>query len=196
VLALMGVALESPDHTTLSRRSQHLDVALNFVPVNEPVHLIIDSTELSIVGDRLRARHPKSQEDEAIIACNILNRMIAIGRPESVAIGSRRRSLTRDLLPRTYSCTDAGDIDHRARALGRRLHREPGRPEHFSRHESSHEHSVSDSPFENREKDRSLRGFLARCGETSHLRIDEARQIALPLRDGWARMLLIAADSS
>jgi hypothetical protein len=40
----------------------------------------------SIVGDRLRARHPKSQEAEAIIACNILNRMIAIGRPESFAI--------------------------------------------------------------------------------------------------------------
>jgi hypothetical protein len=40
----------------------------------------------SIVGDRLRARHPKSQEAEAIIACNILNRMIAIGRPESFVI--------------------------------------------------------------------------------------------------------------
>jgi hypothetical protein len=42
----------------------------------------------SIIGDRLRARHPKSQEIEAIIACNILNRMIAIGRPESFAIGA------------------------------------------------------------------------------------------------------------
>ena len=42
----------------------------------------------SIVGDRLRARHPKSQEAEAIIACNILNRMIAMGRPEPGAIGS------------------------------------------------------------------------------------------------------------
>jgi IS5 family transposase len=40
----------------------------------------------SVVGDRLRARHPKSQEAEAIIACNVLNRMIAIGRPESFAI--------------------------------------------------------------------------------------------------------------
>ena len=42
----------------------------------------------SIVGGRLRARHPESQKAEAIIACNILNRMIAIGRPESVVIGS------------------------------------------------------------------------------------------------------------
>ncbi len=42
----------------------------------------------SIVGDRLRARHPKSQEVEALMACNILNRMIALGRPESFAIGA------------------------------------------------------------------------------------------------------------
>jgi IS5 family transposase len=47
----MGVDLEAPDHTTLSRRSQHLDVALNLVPVNEPIHLIVDSTGLSIVGE-------------------------------------------------------------------------------------------------------------------------------------------------
>ena len=42
----------------------------------------------SIIGDRLRARHPKSQEAEALIACNILNQMLEIGRPESVAIGA------------------------------------------------------------------------------------------------------------
>jgi hypothetical protein len=42
----------------------------------------------SIVGDRLRARHPESQEVEAIIACNILNRMARLGVPESLAIGT------------------------------------------------------------------------------------------------------------
>jgi len=42
----------------------------------------------SIIGDRLRARHPKSQEAEALIACNILNRMTDLGRPESFAIGA------------------------------------------------------------------------------------------------------------
>ncbi len=41
----------------------------------------------SIIGDRLRARHPRSQEVEALIACNILNRMTDLGRPESFAIG-------------------------------------------------------------------------------------------------------------
>jgi IS5 family transposase len=42
----------------------------------------------SIIGGRLRARHPKSQEAEAVIACDILNRMAALGSPESFAIGS------------------------------------------------------------------------------------------------------------
>ena len=40
----------------------------------------------TIIADRLRARRPKSQKAEAIIACNILNRMIALGRPVSCAI--------------------------------------------------------------------------------------------------------------
>jgi hypothetical protein len=35
----------------------------------------------------LRARHPKAQEAEALLACHILNRMFALGRPESFAIG-------------------------------------------------------------------------------------------------------------
>ena len=51
VFSLMGVDLEAPDHTTLSRRSQHLNVDLHLVPANEPIHLIIDSTGLSIVGE-------------------------------------------------------------------------------------------------------------------------------------------------
>ena len=42
----------------------------------------------AIIGDRLRARHPKSQATEALIACNILNRMIALGRSESFATGA------------------------------------------------------------------------------------------------------------
>jgi len=41
----------------------------------------------TIIGGRIRARHPKSQEAEALIACNILNQMAEIGRPTSCAIG-------------------------------------------------------------------------------------------------------------
>ena len=39
----------------------------------------------SIIGHRLRARSQESQETEAIIACNILNRIAEIGRPTSFA---------------------------------------------------------------------------------------------------------------
>ena len=51
VLAQMGVDLEAPDHTTLSRRSQRLEVRLQRIPAGDPMHLIVDSTGLSIVGE-------------------------------------------------------------------------------------------------------------------------------------------------
>ena len=51
VLSLMALDLEAPDHTTLSRRSQGLNVELHRVSVDQPIHLIIDSTGLSIVGE-------------------------------------------------------------------------------------------------------------------------------------------------
>jgi hypothetical protein len=47
----MSLDLEAPDHTALSRRSQYLDVDLQLVAANEPIHLIVDSTGLSIVGE-------------------------------------------------------------------------------------------------------------------------------------------------
>ena len=51
VLALMRVDLDAPDHTTLSRRSQRLKVTLRRVPACGPIHLMIDSTGLSVVGE-------------------------------------------------------------------------------------------------------------------------------------------------
>ena len=40
----------------------------------------------SVIGGRLRARHPESQEAEALIACTLLNRMFELGRPKSFAM--------------------------------------------------------------------------------------------------------------
>jgi hypothetical protein len=51
LFGLMGLDLPAPDHTTLSRRSQHLDVTLRRIPPRESTHLVIDSTGLSIVGE-------------------------------------------------------------------------------------------------------------------------------------------------
>ncbi|MBN4048022.1 IS5 family transposase [bacterium AH-315-O15] len=51
VLSLMDVDLEAPDHTTLSRRSRHLDIELYRIPSKGPIHVVVDSTGLSIVGE-------------------------------------------------------------------------------------------------------------------------------------------------
>ena len=40
----------------------------------------------SIIGDGLRARSPAGQESEAVLGCEILNRMTALGRPVSYRI--------------------------------------------------------------------------------------------------------------
>jgi hypothetical protein len=47
----MDLDLEAPDHTTLSRRSQHINIQLVRVSTKDPLHLIVDSTGLSIVGE-------------------------------------------------------------------------------------------------------------------------------------------------
>ena len=41
----------------------------------------------SIFGGALRARSPAGQVAEALVACNVLNQMTALGRPDSYAIG-------------------------------------------------------------------------------------------------------------
>ena len=51
ILSVMGVSLEAPDHTTLSRRSQVLRVATDALPANGAVHLVVDSTGLSVMGE-------------------------------------------------------------------------------------------------------------------------------------------------
>ena len=47
---LRGLDLRSPDHTTLSRRGQHLDLRPRGGPWRAGLHLLIDSTGLSIAG--------------------------------------------------------------------------------------------------------------------------------------------------
>ena len=44
LFVLMGIDRTAPDHTTLSRRGQSLDLSLRRMPTEEPVHLFIDST--------------------------------------------------------------------------------------------------------------------------------------------------------
>ena len=50
LFGMMRLDLSAPDYTTLSRRSQHLPRRLRLVPTDEGLHLVLDSTGLSIVG--------------------------------------------------------------------------------------------------------------------------------------------------
>ena len=51
IFGMLGLELSAPDHTTLSRRGQHLDLPLRRAPTGAGLHLIVDSTGLSIVGE-------------------------------------------------------------------------------------------------------------------------------------------------
>ena len=51
VLALMGLAVRVPDHTTLSRRQADLAVAMPTQPKDQPLHLVVDATGLKVYGE-------------------------------------------------------------------------------------------------------------------------------------------------
>lgn len=51
LLRLMGLNLPTPDHTTLSRRARTLNIRIKRRTSNKPLHLIVDSTGLSIHGE-------------------------------------------------------------------------------------------------------------------------------------------------
>ncbi|AMY09350.1 Transposase DDE domain protein [Luteitalea pratensis] len=51
ILTVMRTNLDAPDHTTLSRREQLLNVAGHKTLATGPLHLIVDSTGLSVVGE-------------------------------------------------------------------------------------------------------------------------------------------------
>ena len=51
IFGMLGLELSTPDHTTLSRRGQHLDLPLRRAPTGAGLHFIVDSTGLSIVGE-------------------------------------------------------------------------------------------------------------------------------------------------
>ncbi len=47
----MGIELEVPDHSTLSRRLSKLSVKLPVVPKDEAVHVVVDSTGVKVYGE-------------------------------------------------------------------------------------------------------------------------------------------------
>ena len=51
LISLMGLDLKTPDHTTLSRRNGSVVVPMLAKNHDGPIHLVIDSTGLKMVGD-------------------------------------------------------------------------------------------------------------------------------------------------
>lgn len=51
LFTLMGVELEVPDHSTLSRRLSKLSVELPVVPKNKAIHVVVDSTGVKVYGE-------------------------------------------------------------------------------------------------------------------------------------------------
>ena len=51
LLDLLGLDLEAPDHTTLSRRQKRLEIYLGVAPSATPRHLVVDSTGAKVYGE-------------------------------------------------------------------------------------------------------------------------------------------------
>ena len=51
IFGMLGLDLSAPDHTTLSRRAQRLNLTLCRVLTGTGIHLLVDSTGLSMVGE-------------------------------------------------------------------------------------------------------------------------------------------------
>ena len=51
ILTVMRTRLDAPDHTTRSRRGPVLNVAVDKILATEPLHLIVDSTGLSVMDE-------------------------------------------------------------------------------------------------------------------------------------------------
>jgi len=61
----MKLALPIPDHTTLSRRTSTLDIRIKNKPSSgKPVHLIVDSTGLSVHGEGPWSEHKHGSKKE------------------------------------------------------------------------------------------------------------------------------------
>ncbi len=93
ILRLLGLDLAvPPDHSTLSRRAETLEVPRPKAG-SEPVHLLVDGTGLRlcgpgecVIGGGLRSQTDGRQATEVAIAAGVLNRMLELGRPEYVRI--------------------------------------------------------------------------------------------------------------
>ena len=71
LFTLMGIDVEVPDHSTLSRRLGKLSVELPVVPKTKAVHVVVDSTGVKVYGEgewKVRASWSKQAANVAEVA--------------------------------------------------------------------------------------------------------------------------------
>ena len=144
LFVLMGLDLRSPDHTTLSRRGQHLDLRLRGVPRRAGLHFIIDSTGLSIAGacEWATAKHggrgtrgwktlPGGVDHTGVIVAHALTDATGDDATTGVELISRPSTTPARASPRTQSTTRVAATMrpvHGARPSWSRRPRRPGCP--------------------------------------------------------------------
>ena len=96
LLSLMGVDLKAPDHNTLSRRNQTVEVPLLSRDHDGPICLVVDSTGLKILGSgewnahKYKASRKRRDWRKLHIGVDEQGFIVAaeLGRPESYAVVS------------------------------------------------------------------------------------------------------------
>ena len=93
LLTLLNLDNDVPDHSTISRRKARLGKVASYERRTvKPVHLLIDSSGLSVHVGQLRTP-PKARDyrklhlAEVRLGCKILNTMTALGIPDGEMIG-------------------------------------------------------------------------------------------------------------
>ena len=67
-------------YSTLCRRQKKIDIAISYQKSHEGLHLLIDSTGLKFLGDKLSAMSFDSQVNEVHARVTVLNKYTELGR--------------------------------------------------------------------------------------------------------------------
>jgi hypothetical protein len=86
VLELSGLDWQAPDYSTMSRREKRLTVEIKARPSRGGLHLLVDSTGIKLLGERVMARTFERQVVELQVRAAVLNRFTHLGTPVTRAV--------------------------------------------------------------------------------------------------------------
>jgi len=86
LLRLAGLDWPVPDYSTVSRRQKTLQVAIRAAPTTTGLHLLVDSTGIKLLGERVMARDLDRQVAELQVRAEVLNRFTRLGTPVTVRV--------------------------------------------------------------------------------------------------------------